>query len=64
MGDPIYGTDEKYADMYLLKKLPRELRLEATGAKRLMLQANYLNFTYEKQEYKIYSKLKFNIDNI
>ncbi len=64
VGDPIYGTDEKYADMYLLKKLPRELRLEATGAKRLMLQANYLNFTYEKQEYKIYSKLKFNIDNI
>jgi 23S rRNA pseudouridine1911/1915/1917 synthase len=64
VGDPIYGTDEKYADMYLLKKLPNELRVPATGAKRLMLQANYLEFTYEKQQYKLYSKLKFNIDNI
>lgn len=60
LGDPIYGVEEKFADMYLLKKLPKELRLEATGANRLMLQANYLEFVYEKHNYKIYSKLKFN----
>ena len=31
VGDPIYGTDEEYADMYLLKKLPRELRAGSNG---------------------------------
>jgi 23S rRNA pseudouridine1911/1915/1917 synthase len=57
VGDPIYGVDEKVADKYLLKKLSEKERVEYTGAKRLFLHANYLEFSYEKQVYKIYSKL-------
>lgn len=59
IGDPIYGVEEKYTDMYLLKKLPANLRLKATKANRLMLQANFLEFVYENKNYKIYSKQKF-----
>lgn len=64
VGDPVYGIKEEFADMYLQKQLPQALRIEATGADRLMLQANYLEFFYEKIKYKIYSKLKFDVDNI
>lgn len=58
VGDPIYGVDEKYADMYLLKKLEKELRYKVTGYNRLLLHANSLEFNYNKNNYKIYSKLR------
>jgi len=61
VGDPIYGVDENIADKYLLKKLDSKIRLEKTGANRLMLHAYYLEFEYEKYNYKIYSKLKFDM---
>ena len=57
VGDPIYGIDENIADLYLLKKLELEERIEKTGNKRLLLHANYLSFTYNLIKYKIYSKL-------
>lgn len=57
VGDPIYGVDETIADKYLLKKLSDEERLQFIGDLRLLLHANYLEFEYEKQLYKIYSKL-------
>jgi len=58
VGDPIYGVDEKIADDYLCKKLSRESRIQLTGAHRLWLHANYLEFEYKKVTYKLYSKMK------
>jgi len=57
VGDPIYGIDEDIADLYLLKKLQNDVRVETTGNKRLLLHANYLSFQYKNINYKIYSKL-------
>ena len=57
VGDPIYGVDELYADQYLTKQLSLEKRVEITGNNRLLLHANYLEFEYEKYNYKLYSKL-------
>jgi len=58
VGDPIYGVDEDIADKYLLKQLPKDERVKATGYSRLLLHANYLEFVYENNTYKIYSKQK------
>ena len=57
VGDPIYGVDEKYADMYLNKILPQEDRVKITGNKRLLLHANKMEFKYNNQLYSINSKL-------
>jgi 23S rRNA pseudouridine1911/1915/1917 synthase len=57
VGDPIYGVDEIYSDMYLTKKLSDEKRLEITGHNRLLLQANSLYFSYANNNFSIYSKL-------
>jgi 23S rRNA pseudouridine1911/1915/1917 synthase len=57
VGDPIYGISEDIADMYLLKKLEMNVRINKTGHHRLLLHANYLSFQYKNIKYKIYSKL-------
>lgn len=57
LGDPIYGVDEAIANDYLCKTLSVEKRVELTGAKRLMLHANHLSFTYKDVKYSITSKL-------
>ncbi len=57
VGDPIYGVDEIFADKYLLKQLIDNERVEVTGDTRLRLHANNLEFSYEKNDYKLYSKL-------
>jgi 23S rRNA pseudouridine1911/1915/1917 synthase len=56
VGDPIYGIDEDIADSYLLKKLDLDKRVKSTGYSRLLLHANYLEFKYNNNIYKIYSK--------
>ena len=56
LGDPIYGVDDQIADEYLTKTLSEEKRIELTGARRLMLHANSLSFTYKDKEYNITSK--------
>lgn len=56
LGDPIYGVDDDIAEGYLNKTISDEVRFEATGASRLWLQANYLEFEYKGVTYKIYSK--------
>ena len=61
IGDPIYGVDEAIADSYLSKTLSSQSRIKHTKANRLMLHANYLEFKYENSNYKIYSKLKFDM---
>jgi len=55
VGDPIYGIDFKHADKYLNGSLSEEDRIKITGADRLMLHANWIEFKY-KNRYKIYSK--------
>lgn len=61
VGDPIYGVDEDIADRYLLKQLSLEERLLHIGDERLRLQANFLRFQFENNNYVIYSKLKFKV---
>ena len=58
LGDPIYGVDDQIADEYLTKTLSEEKRIELTGARRLMLHANSLSFTYKDKEYNITSKFR------
>lgn len=58
VGDPIYGVDPKTAAMYLDGVLGEEERVMATGAKRLMLHANWIEFEHINR-FKIYSKYDF-----
>ncbi len=58
VGDTLYGTNLKIASDYLDGKLSDKERIKYTGAKRLMLHANWINFNY-KNEYMIYSKDNF-----
>ena len=55
LGDPIYGVDESVANAYLNKTLSTTQRFDLTGAKRLMLHANRLSFTYQDVAYDIAS---------
>ncbi len=58
VGDPIYGVDTKIADAYLNGRLDLKERIKVTGAYRLMLQAQTVEFFY-KNNYKLSSKLIF-----
>lgn len=59
VGDPLYGVDEEYARKYVERELSNDERLKYTGADRLLLHANYLEFDYNNSIYKIYSKDNF-----
>jgi 23S rRNA pseudouridine1911/1915/1917 synthase len=59
IGDPIYGIEEKIADLFLKNKLSKDERLEYTKANRLLLQANYLEFEFLDVIYKFSSRQKF-----
>ena len=56
VGDPLYGVDESFADDFLKNKISQEKREEITKAKRLMLQADYLEFEFLDTKYMISSK--------
>jgi 23S rRNA pseudouridine1911/1915/1917 synthase len=56
VGDPLYGVDNDFADRYLNKLITEKERIEKTGAKRLMLHAYYLEFTFMTNKYVITSK--------
>ena len=56
VGDPLYGVDESFADYFLKNKISQEKREEITKAKRLMLQADYLEFKFLDTKYMIFSK--------
>ncbi len=58
VGDPIYGVNDDIVEEYLSKSLDKDLRIKETGASRLWLHANYLEFTYKNVLYKIFSKNK------
>ncbi len=58
-GDPFYGVSVEIANEYLDKTMTEARRIEATGAKRLMLQAASLKFSYKQQSYWQESQLPF-----
>jgi len=59
LGDPLYGVREKIAENYLDKKLSKKERLDFTGANRLLLHAQKLEFSYANERYVIESKQDF-----
>ena len=58
LGDPIYGTDFQTASDYLDGLLDENKRIKSTGAKRLMLHANWIEFRY-KNIFKIFTREVF-----
>ena len=56
IGDPLYGVDEKFANDFLRNNISKEKREEITKASRLMLQADYLEFSFLDTIYRISSK--------
>ena len=56
VGDPLYGVDESFADDFLKNKISQEKREEIAKAKRLLLQADYLEFEFLDTKYMISSK--------
>jgi 23S rRNA pseudouridine1911/1915/1917 synthase len=57
VGDPLYGRSFRDAEDYLEGKLSRDKRIELTGAYRLMLHSQSLEFFY-KNRFKIVSKMR------
>jgi len=53
IGDPIYNTSFEYADKYLEGKLRKDERYRVTGATRLLLHANSLEFPYGNRYYVV-----------
>jgi len=51
LGDPIYGTSFEASDRYLEGKISEQSRMIETGASRLMLHANTLEFRYGAKYY-------------
>ncbi len=62
LGDPLYGTSFNVAEAYLEERLSKEERIKYTGASRLMLHANTLEFKYGNR-YFIKSKKGLRIKN-
>jgi len=56
LGDPIYAVSTKNAEKYLNKTLSKEDRIKVTKSYRLWLHSKYLEFTYQNNTYKIFSK--------
>lgn len=63
VGDPIYGQDEKDVLRFLDKELDEDERMNKSGAKRLLLHANELEFSFKEKDYHIVSQVDF-IDEI
>ncbi|EDZ63824.1 ribosomal large subunit pseudouridine synthase, RluD [Sulfurimonas gotlandica GD1] len=59
VGDPIYGQSEEDIVKFLDKELDAEKRIELSGASRLLLHANELEFELYDSVYNIKSKVDF-----
>ena len=59
VGDPIYGQTEEDMIKFLDKSLSPENRIEKSGATRLLLHANELEFNLYDKEYHFTSKVNF-----
>lgn len=59
VGDPVYGQDEENIVKYLDRELDRETRVKISGARRLLLHANELEFELYGKNYQIKSSVDF-----
>lgn len=59
VGDPIYGQSEENIIRFLDKDLDDTIRIKLSGAKRLLLHANELEFELYNTSYHIKSKIDF-----
>lgn len=53
VGDPLYGIDEEFSDLYLKKEISDTQRSKTTGAKRVLLHAHKISFMYNEISYKL-----------
>ncbi len=59
VGDPVYGQSEDNIVKYLDRELHRDDRVKLSGAKRLLLHANELEFELYGKSYNIKSSVNF-----
>ncbi len=59
VGDPVYGQDESNIVRYLDRELSRDERVGISGAKRLLLHANELEFNLYGKDFHIKSQSDF-----
>jgi len=59
VGDPIYGQTQESIEKFLDKELSPLERIRLSGAKRLLLHANELEFELYEKNYKIKSCINF-----
>ena len=59
VGDPVYGQSEEYIVKYLDRELDRDTRVKISGARRLLLHANELEFELYGKKYQIKSNVDF-----
>ena len=59
VGDPIYGQRDEDIVRFLDREIDSEERIKLGGAKRLLLHASQLEFTYNSNKYIIKSKTDF-----
>ncbi|ABB45368.1 Pseudouridine synthase, RluD [Sulfurimonas denitrificans DSM 1251] len=59
VGDPVYGQSEESVVRYLDRKIERDERVKLSGAKRLLLHANELEFELYGKKHIIKSSVNF-----
>lgn len=59
VGDPVYGQPEENVVKYLDRNMTREMRVDNSGARRLLLHANELEFELYGQSYCVKSSVDF-----
>jgi 23S rRNA pseudouridine1911/1915/1917 synthase len=59
VGDPVYGQSEENVVKYLDRELDRNMRVKLSGARRLLLHANELEFELYGKKYNVKSSVNF-----
>jgi 23S rRNA pseudouridine1911/1915/1917 synthase len=59
VGDPVYGQSEENVVKYLDRELDRDTRVKLSGARRLLLHANELEFELYGKKYNVKSSVDF-----
>lgn len=59
VGDPVYGQSEENIVKYLDRKMDRDTRVKESGARRLLLHANELEFDLYGKTYNVKSNVEF-----
>ncbi|MDP2894078.1 MAG: RluA family pseudouridine synthase [Sulfurimonas sp.] len=59
VGDPVYGQSEENVVKYLDRELDRNMRVKLSGARRLLLHANELEFELYGKKYNVKSSVDF-----